>query len=125
MNTSKQINVMIALMLLLLLLMGIYTIWDPFRAEATAERTHEEIEERAAHTFARNCRTCHGNSGEGRIGPALDPEVRARNPNLRDFANPNALQENQHIVTNTIQCGRIGTLMPPWALDQGGSLNDE
>ncbi|MGE3601614.1 MAG: cytochrome c, partial [Dehalococcoidia bacterium] len=125
MNTSKQINAMIALMLLLLLLMGIYTIWDPFRAEATAERTQLEIEERAAHTFARNCRTCHGNAGEGRIGPALDPEVRARNPELRNFADPAALQENQHIITNTLQCGRIGTLMPPWALDQGGSLNDE
>lgn len=125
MNTSKQINAMIALMLLLLLLMGVYTIWDPFRAEATAERTHEEIVDRAAHTFARNCRSCHGNAGEGRIGPALDPEVRARNPNLRNYADPAALSENQHIITNTIQCGRIGTLMPPWALDQGGSLNDE
>jgi plastocyanin/mono/diheme cytochrome c family protein len=125
MNTSKQINAMISLLLLLLLLVGIYTIWDPFRAEATAERTHEEIEERAAHTFARNCRSCHGNAGEGRIGPALDPEVRARNPELRNFADPAALDENQHIITDTLRCGRIGTLMPPWALDQGGSLNDE
>ena len=125
MNTSKQINAMIALMLLLLLLMGIYTIWDPFRAEATADRTQLEIEERAAHTFARNCRSCHGNAGEGRIGPALDPEVRARNPELRNFADPAALQENQHIISDTLRCGRIGTLMPPWALDQGGSLIDE
>jgi plastocyanin/mono/diheme cytochrome c family protein len=125
MNTSKQINAMIALMLLLLLLVGVYTIWDPFRAEATAERTRDEIVERAAHTFARNCRSCHGNAGEGRIGPALDPTIRANNPNLRNFADPNALAENQRIVTDTLICGRIGTIMPPWALVQGGSLNDE
>src|SRR5436190_1442320 len=119
MNTGKQINAMIALMLLLLLLVGVYTIWDPFRAEATTDRTREEIEERAAHTFARNCRTCHGNDGEGRIGPPLNPEFRSKNTDLRDFANPNQLKENQQIVTNTIQCGRIGTIMPPWSQAQG------
>lgn len=129
MNTGKQINAMIALMLLLLLLVGVYTIWDPFRAEATNERTREEIIERAAHTFARNCRQCHGNDGEGRIGPALNPEFRARlretNPNVLDFTNPNQLQENQRIVRNTLECGRIGTIMPPWSQAQGGGLNDE
>jgi len=125
MNTGKQINAMIALLLLLLLLVGVYTIWDPFRAEATAERTREEIVERAAHTYARNCRNCHGNNGEGRIGPALNPEIRANNPNLRNFADPNALRENEQIVRNTLECGRIGTIMPPWSLEQGGGLNDE
>jgi mono/diheme cytochrome c family protein len=125
MNTSKQINAMIALMLLLLLLVGVYTIWDPFRAEATDERTREEMAERAAHTFARNCRQCHGNAGEGRIGPALDPEVRARNQDLLPFADPARRQEMETIVQNTLMCGRIGTLMPPWAQTQGGALNDE
>lgn len=125
MNTSKQINAMIALLLLLLLLVGLYTIYDPFRAEETEARTRDEIAERAAHTFARNCRQCHGNDGEGRIGPALNPEVRANNSALRQFANPNQLKENEQIVKNTLQCGRIGTIMPPWSQDQGGGLNDE
>ncbi len=63
MNTGKQINAMIAMMLLLLLLVGVYTIYDPFRAEATEERTHEEINERGAKVYLRNCRACHGNTG--------------------------------------------------------------
>lgn len=125
MNTGKQINAMIVLLLLLLLLVGVYTIWDPFRAEATAERTREEIVTRAAGTYARNCRQCHGNNGEGRIGPALNPEVRARNSELINYTDPAALDQNRQIVLNTLQCGRIGSLMPPWALEQGGSLNDE
>jgi mono/diheme cytochrome c family protein/plastocyanin len=125
MNTGKQINSMIALMLLLLLLVGVYTIWDPFRAEATAERTHEEVAERGAKVYLRNCRSCHGNTGEGRIGPALNPEIRANNPNLRNFADPNALAETERIVRYTIECGRIGTIMPPWSDKHGGSLNDE
>ena len=125
MNTGKQINAMIALLLLLLLLVGIYTIYDPFRAEATHERTREEIVERAAHTYARNCRACHGNDGEGRIGPPLNPEVRARDPELIQFADPAKLKENEAIVKHTLICGRIGTIMPPWSQEQGGSLNDE
>jgi plastocyanin/mono/diheme cytochrome c family protein len=124
MNTSKQINAMIVLLLLLLLLVGIYTIWDPFRAEATAERTREELTERAAKLYANNCRQCHGSTGEGRIGPALNPEVRAR-ANLLDYTDPAALEQNQQLVRYTLICGRIGTQMPPWALEHGGSLNDQ
>jgi plastocyanin/mono/diheme cytochrome c family protein len=125
MNTGKQINAMIALMLLLLLLVGLYTIYDPFRAEATNERTREEIMERAAHTYARNCRQCHGNEGEGRIGPALNPAFRSNNANLRNYTDEASRTENQQIVTDTLQCGRIGTVMPPWAQAQGGGLIDE
>lgn len=125
MNTGKQISSMIILLLVLLVGVGLYTIYDPFRAEAEAERTREEMATRAAHVFARNCRSCHGNNGEGRVGPALNPEIRANNPGLTHFADPTKLKENQQLVKNTLECGRIGTLMPPWSQAQGGSLNDE
>lgn len=125
MNTSKQINAMIALLLILLIGVGFYTVYDPFRAEATADRTQEEIADRAAKTYAKNCFQCHGKMGEGRIGPALNPADRANNPSLYQFADQNKSAEAQAYVKYTLTCGRIGTLMPPWALDQGGSLNDE
>lgn len=125
MNTGKQINIMIALLLILLLTVGLYTIWDPFRAEATRERTREDLAERAARTYVANCRQCHGNEGEGRVAPALNPEFRANNPNLINFADPDKLAENQALVRNTIVCGRIGTIMPAWAQDQGGALTSE
>ncbi|MFN8559384.1 MAG: cupredoxin domain-containing protein [Dehalococcoidia bacterium] len=125
MNTSKQINAMIVLMAVLLVGVGIYTVWDPFRAEAETERAREKTVERAAHIYARNCRNCHGNLGEGRIGPALDPSLRKAGGQLIDFSDPSKLKENQALVRNTLICGRIGKTMPPWSLDQGGSLNDE
>jgi plastocyanin/mono/diheme cytochrome c family protein len=125
MNTGKQINAMIALLLLLLLTVGIYTIWDPFRAEATKERTQENMAERAAKTFTANCRMCHGNEGEGRIGPALNPKFRQNNPNLINFADPDKLAENRALVRNILTCGRIGTIMPAWSQDQGGALTSE
>lgn len=125
MNTSKQINAMIALLLVLLIGVGFYTIYDPFRAEATADRTKEQIAERAAKTYAKNCFQCHGTNGGGRIGPALNPEIRKNNPDLYQFSDATKRAEAQAYVKNTLICGRIGAIMPPWALEQGGSLNDE
>jgi mono/diheme cytochrome c family protein len=126
MNTSKQINVMIVLLCILLVGVGAYTIWDPFRAEAETERTKEKLAERAAHTFVLQCQRCHGAEGEGRLGlgPALNPTFR-KQLGLTDFTDPAKLRENQQFVRNTIECGRIGTVMPPWSTAQGGALSDE
>lgn len=124
MNTSKQINAMIVLLALLLVGVGVYTIWDPFRAEAENDRTRDAIAERAAKNYVRNCSQCHGEGGEGRIGPALEPGARQR-ANLTNFANPVTQRESQSLVRNTLVCGRIGAIMPPWAQEQGGALNDE
>ncbi len=123
MNTSKQINAMIILMAMLLVGIGFYTIYDPFRQETEMERTREEIAKRAGHTYARNCRVCHGDNGEGRIGPALNPEF--RNAPLINYTDPNKSAENAILVRNTLECGRVGTRMPSWAIEQGGALNDE
>ncbi|MBI2760656.1 MAG: cupredoxin domain-containing protein [Chloroflexi bacterium] len=123
MNTSKQINAMIVLMALLLVGMGFYTIWDPFRQETEADRTNEKIVGRAANIFVQNCAVCHGSSGQGRIGPALNPASRTgAQVNLTDEA---TRAEKQLLVRDTLTCGRVGTRMPPWSVAQGGSLNDE
>jgi plastocyanin/mono/diheme cytochrome c family protein len=122
MNTSKQINVMIVLLCVLLIGVGLYTIWDPSRAADATERTQEETAIRAGQTFANNCRQCHGNEGEGRIGPALNPQF--RKAPLTNFTDPNLRSQMQQLVRNTISCGRIGTVMPPWLIDNGGALNE-
>lgn len=124
MNTSKQINAMIILMSLLLVGVGFYTLWDPFRAERQSDKTRESIVRRAGSTFASNCRECHGSNGEGAVGPALNPEIRAAQ-GLADFTDPARRSEMQALVKNTLTCGRIGTYMPAWSTDQGGALSDE
>jgi plastocyanin/mono/diheme cytochrome c family protein len=126
MNTSKQINAMIAMLLLLLLGVGVYTIWDPFRATAKTDQTKEQLADYAAARFARNCRQCHGNEGEGRtgLGPPLNPEYRDSS-GLPVFDDPSKLDEEQKLVLNTINCGRVGTYMPAWSQDQGGNLSAE
>ncbi|HLZ71664.1 MAG TPA: cupredoxin domain-containing protein [Dehalococcoidia bacterium] len=116
MNTQKQITLMVALVLLMLGGCAAYTVYDQPRENASAAAQQSTLAERGARIFARYCRQCHGNAGEGRIGPQLSRD---------ELRNPNTLVETQQWVTDTITCGRIGKVMPPWAIREGGSLTDE
>ena len=124
MNTRKQINVMVALMFVTLLAFGIYYAWDDTRASDAEERQQEETAARGAHLFALNCRVCHGREGRGALEGAEFPgaplNLEANRPT--DSSELAALQKR---FTETIRCGRVGTVMPPWGLDEGGSLNEE
>jgi plastocyanin/mono/diheme cytochrome c family protein len=116
MNTSKQINVMVLLIFLLLIVLGVYTLFDPIRQQQARATQTDLLAQRGAVLFVTNCRPCHGDVGQGRIGPALN------RPDLRD---PAKLAQNQAFVTDTIECGRVGTLMPTWGAAHGGPLDDE
>lgn len=119
-NTQKQIIAMVILMFLGVASLGAY-VWfdDGRRAEAEDEQLIESSE-RGARLFANNCRVCHGNAGEGLIGPALNTP---RNTLAFRSDNSGALGEIQARVRATIECGRNGSVMPPWAVANGGSLN--
>ena len=72
MNTQKQIVLMVALMFLLVGGCAAYTAIElPVRAPDQADWTRDQSLERGALLFANNCRTCHGNRGDGSIGPQL------------------------------------------------------
>ncbi len=116
MNTQKQITLMVALVFLMLGGCAAYTVYDQPRENASAAAQQSTLAERGARIFARYCRQCHGNAGEGLIGPQLSRD---------ELRNPNTLTEVQGWVTDTITCGRIGKVMPPWAIREGGSLTDE
>lgn len=118
MNTNKQRVLIVALFFLLTGSCAAYAAIDlPVRAGDQADYLMEGSVERGALLYANNCRTCHGNQGEGFVGPPL---------NLTEWRNqdPVILAENQHMLTRTLNCGRAGTLMPAWLNDNGGSLNE-
>jgi len=132
MNTGKQINAMVVILFVTLVAVGIYAIWDPFRAESAEEEQVDLAVERAAITFTQNCRLCHGDAGQGggggnsgRLGSAaqLDsPALRG----IEDGAFSVAAFDGQFkLVSDTITCGRVGTQMPTWGATQGGTLNEE
>jgi plastocyanin len=96
MNTRKQVLVMTALLLLMLVAIAIYGAWYPNRAEDAEAHFEEATAERGAILFARNCRLCHGDVGEGgSLGgrlPAAPPLNRA---DLKGFADSNATLSGQ------------------------------
>lgn len=115
---------MIILIFLLLIALGTYTLWDPFRQQAAQAQQTDLLASRGAAIFAQYCRPCHGDDGQGRIGPPLNPAYRAQQ-HLTDLTNSANLDQNQLFVMDTIMCGRVGTLMPTWGQSQGGALSDE
>ncbi len=123
MNTSKQVNVMIGLMFVTLIGVFLYFIWDDIRAEDATEKQIVENAERGGKLFSLNCRRCHGMNGLGTLEnvnlPGIPLNLEANRPD-----EISELMNRQSRISDTIRCGRVGTLMPAWAEDQGGSLND-
>ncbi|MCX7668913.1 MAG: LysM peptidoglycan-binding domain-containing protein [Anaerolineae bacterium] len=88
----------------------------PVRGPSQEEWTLDQWRERGALLYANNCRTCHGNRGEGGVGPPLDtPEFKNQDPLV--------LAANKAMLRRTLYCGRAGTRMPAWLNTNGGSLN--
>ncbi len=126
MNTNKQVIAMVVLLFMAVISLGAYTWFDVGRRASAEEEVLLVTAERGAHLFANNCRECHGNQGLGRaqqpslIAPALNtPE------NTFGFREENDAKrvERRAFIDDTITCGRNGTAMPPWAVEQGGALN--
>jgi plastocyanin len=124
MNTAKQVNVMIGLMFIMMIGGLLYFLWDDDRAEQATQVQGREMAERGGNLYSLNCRSCHGLQGTGiqeRAGlPGLPLNLDANRP---PELTGGALEARQKRFYDTIVCGRVGTVMPPWHVDQGGALN--
>lgn len=111
---------MVALLFLFVGGCAAYSAVDlPIRAEDQQQWTKDQSLERGALLFANNCRTCHGNTGQGGVGPQL----RANETTKFQDQDPLVLAANRALIQRTLYCGRAGTLMPAWLNTNGGSLN--
>lgn len=135
MNTAKQINVMIGLLMVGMVGTLLYFLFDngfdiagvkfAGREDVAAQRQELVNAERGGFLYARNCRSCHGLTGQGAIerpglpGAPLN-DVGQRPPAIL----PALLGAHQDRLAATIHCGRIGTVMPPWSTQEGGPLNE-
>ena len=118
MNTQKQIFLIVILLFTMTAGCAAYTVIElPIRAVDQQNWHEDQSLERGALLFANNCRTCHGNTGEGGVGLPL---------NTPAFQNqdPLVLRANRALLQRTLECGRAGTRMPAWLNTNGGSLSD-
>ena len=104
MNTRKQVLLMSALLLMTLIVLGIYGAWYPSRETDAEEAFQERTAERAAVLFARNCRLCHGDVGEGgALGARLASAPALNRSDLQGFADSKAtLSEDIDYLTTTV-----------------------
>ena len=130
MNTSKQVNVIVGLLMVFGVATLLYFLWDSTRAEDAETRQLEANAERGGKLYALNCRACHGLTGRGVLEAGMLPgaplNVEGNRPVDPDTGLPDeaGIRPIQDRFRDTIKCGRVGTLMPPWSQDQGGALNE-
>ncbi len=123
MNTSKQVNVMVGLLMVFAVSTLLYFLWDDDRASEATDRQLATNAERGGALYSLNCRACHGLNGKGPLESSIIPgaPLNTEDPyRLQDTT----LTARQQRYRDAIRCGRIGTVMPSWHTDYGGPLND-
>lgn len=133
MNTSKQVNAMIGIMLVVVIIFAANVFNEPNRAEIAREHQIETFADRGAEIYVGNCRNCHGLEGlgseEGAIAPALNSSayliLAEDNDYGLDATSEGVAQGIRTFLGDTIACGRKGTAMPVWSEHFGGSLSDQ
>ncbi|NIS79019.1 MAG: c-type cytochrome [Anaerolineales bacterium] len=90
----------------------IYQLREPVRLQADAAADLEEAIIAGGELYQTNCTNCHGETGEGSIGPAL---------NTRDLLEN--VSDDQ--LANLVRTGIPGTSMPAWSQAFGGPFTDE
>jgi len=111
-NFTPFLVASLLLTLAILVAFQIYILSEPGRIQ-TVEAADRLAAETAGRTlFADNCTACHGENGEGGVGPAL---------NSRELLKTTA-DETLFSLTHT---GVPGTVMPAWGQAFGGPFTDE
>ena len=134
MNTSKQVNVMIGLLFVTFVVTVGYLFNEANRQEVESAEINERNAERGARLFVQNCRNCHGLDGSGKdangvgtIGVALNAPhflILGEGNAYGAEATSESVAENiRTYLSETITCGRVGTYMPKWDIQFGGSLS--
>ncbi|GAB4471353.1 MAG: hypothetical protein Kow00124_08320 [Anaerolineae bacterium] len=97
--------------LVMVLVIPLYALLEPFRQEARLTELREEAVSVSTDRYAENCAICHGAAGEGLAGaPALNSE------GIR-------LMDAEGLF-KVIARGRDNTVMAPWAVEEGGVLTN-
>lgn len=117
MNTQKQIFLIVVLLFAMTAGCAAYAAIElPVRQGDQEVYQYEGRVERGALLYANNCRTCHGNAGQGGVGLPLNTDA------YKDQS-PLVLAANQQKLRHTLQCGRAGTIMPAWLKENGGAFS--
>src|SRR5947209_1716474 len=114
MNTRKQVLLMSGLLLVVLMVLGVYAAWYPYRSTDAAVEFEDSTAERGSIIFARNCRLCHGDVAEGgALGARLPAAPALHRGDLQGFVDTGAtLSKDLDATTTTFQVKTPEKLKP-------------
>lgn len=121
---EKRVVLAIALTLLAILVLGAYISLEPDRQAAAAQRQLREAVDRGGPLFAGRCSWCHGVRGEGKIGPAVAGSAFLQRRGIQK-EDTSGVRTAETEMRKTIARGVPKAGMPAWAVEDGGSLNQE
>ncbi len=111
-GVTRHLRAGAVLMALLILAFPVYLLVQRSRAEAVKNRSEAALVAQGRKIWSDNCASCHGQNGEGGVGPAL---------NSKQFLT--TVTDGQ--MTLLISAGVPGAGMPTWSTEFGGPLTAE
>lgn len=111
-STNRWMTAGLVIMVLMALAFPLYRITEPANRGAARESHRASLAQQGESIYQLNCAACHGVSGEGGVGPAL---------NSKQFLTA----ANDEQVGLLVAVGVPGTQMSAYALDFGGPLTSE
>jgi len=111
-NYTRFIAVAFGLTLTTLIVFQLYLFQEPARIHAQEQADRVASIDAGRALYSENCAACHGDFGEGGIGPAL---------NSRELLTT----ASNETFFNLIRSGVPGTVMPAWGQAFGGPFTDE
>lgn len=111
-NYTRILVLALALSLGILIAFQVYLLREPGRIAGVLAADQAAQVARGEKIYADNCATCHGQQGQGDLGPAL---------NDRKLLNGT----DDGVLFSLVGSGVPGTAMPSWAQAHGGPFTDE
>ncbi|MBI5054562.1 MAG: c-type cytochrome [Chloroflexi bacterium] len=111
-NYTPFVTTGFGLTLAILLVFQVYIVREPSRIQVVESADRAEAVKAGRDLYADNCVACHGATGEGKAGPALNSSELLKMTADQTFF-------------SLIRSGIPGTVMPAWGQTFGGPFTDE
>ncbi len=109
---SAYVLIALILTIAIIVIFQFYIFREPARIEADLKTENQHRVAEGSELYGENCIACHGENGEGGVGPALN-------------SRPLLAMASDEALFNLTVSGVPGTIMPAWGQFFGGPFTDE
>ena len=96
----------------ILIVFQIYLFFEPARIQSVSAADKSLAEKEGGKLYTENCASCHGERGEGKLGPALNSKALLKTT-------------TDELLFQLTRTGVPSTVMPAWGQSFGGPMTDQ